>query len=144
MRPGKVERREFQYVRHGTQTLIAHFDVVTGKVGGSVADTRTEADFVAFLEALFASAAPAMRWRVVCDNLDIHMSSGRGEARLGCCAMTTLAPRSFRSAMMALLSKALSAISPPKERPSMSGGSLPYRSDGQAGERSARDCRAHR
>ena len=76
MRPGKVERREFEYVRHGTQTLIAHFDVVTGKVGGSLADTRTEADFVAFLEALFASAAPAMRWRVVCDNLDIHMSEG--------------------------------------------------------------------
>jgi len=76
MRPGRVERREFEYVRHGTQTLIAHFDVVTGKVGGSLADTRTEADFVAFLEALFASAAPAMRWRVVCDNLD-HPHVGR-------------------------------------------------------------------
>ncbi len=76
MRPGKVERREFEYVRHGTQALIAHFDVVTGKVGGAVADTRTEADFVAFLEELFASAAPTMRWRIVCDNLDTHMSEG--------------------------------------------------------------------
>jgi len=74
MRPGKVERREFEYVRHGTQALIAHFDVVTGKVGGVVADTRTEADFAAFLEELFASAAPRMRWRIVCDNLDTHMS----------------------------------------------------------------------
>lgn len=74
MQSGRVERREFEYVRHGTQALIAHFDVVTGKVGGSVADTRTEADFAAFLEALFASAAPTMRWRIVCDNLDIHMS----------------------------------------------------------------------
>jgi hypothetical protein len=76
MRPGKVERREFEYVRHGTQALIAHFDVVTGKIGGTVADTRTEADFVAFLAALFASAAPTMRWRIVCDNLDTHMSEG--------------------------------------------------------------------
>ena len=76
MRPGKVERREFEYVRHGTQALIAYLDVATGKVGGSVADTRTEADFAAFLEALFASEAPSMRWRVVCDNLDIHMSEG--------------------------------------------------------------------
>ncbi len=74
MRPGKVERREFEYVRHGTQALIAHFDVVTGKVGGVVADTRTEADFAAFLEELFASAGPGMRWRIVCDNLDTHMS----------------------------------------------------------------------
>ena len=74
MQPGKVERREFEYVRHGTQALIAHFDIVTGEVGGAVADTRTEQDFAAFLEALFASAAPAMNWRVVCDNLDIHMS----------------------------------------------------------------------
>ena len=74
MRPGQVERREFEYVRHGTQALIAHLDVATGKVGGSVADTRTEADFAAFLEALFASAAPTMRWRIVCDNLDTHMS----------------------------------------------------------------------
>lgn len=76
MKPGKVERHEFEYVRHGTQALIAHFDVVTGKVGGTVADTRTEADFVAFLDALFASTAPTMRWRIVCDNLDTHMSEG--------------------------------------------------------------------
>jgi hypothetical protein len=76
MQPGRVERREFEYVRHGTQALIAHFDVVTGKVGGSIADTRTEADFVAFLAALFASAAPTLRWRIVCDNLDTHMSEG--------------------------------------------------------------------
>jgi hypothetical protein len=27
MRPGKRERREFEYIRHGTQTLIASFDV---------------------------------------------------------------------------------------------------------------------
>jgi hypothetical protein len=42
MRPGQVERREFEYRRHGTQTLIAGFDVTTGKVGGVVGNTRTE------------------------------------------------------------------------------------------------------
>jgi transposase len=76
MRPGKVERREFEYVRHGTQALIAALDIATGKLTGSVADTRTEADFVAFLDALFATAAPTINWRIVCDNLDIHMSEG--------------------------------------------------------------------
>jgi hypothetical protein len=74
MQPGQVERREFEYVRHGTQALIAALDVATGKVTGNIADTRTEADFAGFLEALFASAPPAMSWRVVCDNLDTHMS----------------------------------------------------------------------
>ena len=58
MKPGKVERREFEYSRHGTQTLIASFDVVTGEVQGTVGDSRTEADFVAYLEALLTTDAP--------------------------------------------------------------------------------------
>lgn len=76
MRPGKVERREFEYIRHGTQTLIAAFDVATGQVSGVVGETRTETDFCAFLAGLFASAAPTMAWRVVCDNLNTHVSEG--------------------------------------------------------------------
>ncbi len=31
MKKGKVERQEFEYIRHGTQTLIAGFDVATGE-----------------------------------------------------------------------------------------------------------------
>ena len=76
MKPGHVERREFEYIRHGTKALIAAFDVATGKVRGTVGDTRTEADFVSFLDNLFTSAAPAVRWEVVCDNLNTHMSEG--------------------------------------------------------------------
>ena len=76
MKPGKVERREFEYVRHGTQTLIAAFDVVSGEVQGSVGDSRTEADFVAYLEALFAKDAHASGWKIICDNLNTHVSEG--------------------------------------------------------------------
>lgn len=32
IRPGKIQRREFEYIRHGTQTLIASFDVASGQV----------------------------------------------------------------------------------------------------------------
>jgi putative transposase len=32
IRPGKVEKREFEYIRHGTQSLIASFDIATGKI----------------------------------------------------------------------------------------------------------------
>ena len=76
MKPGKVERREFEYIRHGTQTLIASFDVVTGEVQGTVGDSRTEADFVAYLEALFATDVSTAVWRIVCDNLNTHLSEG--------------------------------------------------------------------
>jgi len=76
MKSGDVERREFEYIRHGTKALIAAFDVTTGKVHGSIGDTRTEADFVAFLTQLFASAPAATAWDVVCDNLNTHLSEG--------------------------------------------------------------------
>jgi hypothetical protein len=76
MQPGHVERREFEYIRHGTKALIAAFDVATGKIRSTIGDTRTEADFVSFLDNLFASAPPTARWEVVCDNLNTHMSEG--------------------------------------------------------------------
>jgi transposase len=74
MMPGKVERREFEYRRHGTQTLIAAFNVATGKVAGVVGNTRTEGDFARFLDNLLSSAARNTRWDIVCDNLNIHLS----------------------------------------------------------------------
>jgi transposase len=76
MQPGHVERREFEYVRHGTQALIAAFDVVTGAVCGVVGDTRSEADYVTFLEKLFATSSQSTTWHVVCDNLNTHVSEG--------------------------------------------------------------------
>ena len=74
MKPGLAERREFEYKRHGTQTLIAAFDVVTGKLQGTVGDSRTEEDFAAFLDARLSESAPDQQWRITCDNLNIHLS----------------------------------------------------------------------
>jgi transposase len=74
MKPGKIERRAFEYRRHGTQTLIAAFDVATGKVEGVIGNTRTEKDFARFLRSLLNSTAPNTRWDIVCDNLNIHLS----------------------------------------------------------------------
>jgi transposase len=74
MVPGKVERCEFEYKRHGTQTLIAAFNVTTGEVEGVVGNTRTEKDFARFLRCLLSSADPTTRWHIVSDNLNIHLS----------------------------------------------------------------------
>src|SRR5215212_3809402 len=50
LRPGKMERREFEYIRHGTLTFMINFDVVTDQVMcPSVGPTRTEADFAAHI-----------------------------------------------------------------------------------------------
>jgi DDE superfamily endonuclease len=74
MKPGHVERQEFEYRRHGTQTLIASFDVATGRVQATVGERRTEQDFAGFLDELLTSAPGDVRWHLVCDNLDIHLS----------------------------------------------------------------------
>ena len=76
MRPGQVERREFEYKRHGTQTLIAAFDVATGALQGVVGESRTEEDFVTFLDGLLGADPPDHQWRIVCDNLNTHISEG--------------------------------------------------------------------
>jgi transposase len=74
MAPGRVERREYEYIRHGTQCLIAAFDIATGKVSGTIGARRTEEDFATFLQALIASEPPETKWEIVADNLNTHLS----------------------------------------------------------------------
>ena len=75
MGPGRVERREFEYKRHGTVTLIANFDVAQGKViAPSMGPTRNEADFVTHIKQTVACAPEVTRWHFVTDNLNIHQS----------------------------------------------------------------------
>jgi hypothetical protein len=74
--PGKVERREFEYLRHGTRTFIVSRDVATGKiVAPSCGPTRTEADFLAHVQAVVATDPKAARWHIVCDQLNTHQSA---------------------------------------------------------------------
>jgi transposase len=74
MRPGRPEQSEFEYIRHGTTTLIADFDVATGALGYRLGPTRTEADFAQYLAALLATRLPQTHWHLVMDNLNIHCS----------------------------------------------------------------------
>ncbi len=75
MAPGKVERREFEYIRHGTLSFILSRDVATGDiVAPAVGPTRTEADFLAHLQAVVATNPTITRWHFVMDNLNIHQS----------------------------------------------------------------------
>jgi transposase len=71
--PGRVATREFEYIRHGTTTLIGFFDVATGKVLPFLNPTRTEDDFATAIQLQLA-LAPNAGWIFICDGLNIHKS----------------------------------------------------------------------
>lgn len=76
LRPGKVQRQEFEYIRHGTQALIANFDVVTGQIiHPTCADTRTEDDFAQHIRKTIESDPNAKKWNLIVDCLNTHQSA---------------------------------------------------------------------
>ena len=73
--PGKVERREFEYIRHGTQSLIINFDVATGQLDApSFGPARTEEDFAEQFRRTEEADPSAKKWHFVADNLNTHQS----------------------------------------------------------------------
>src|SRR5437763_7268115 len=60
-----------EYVRHGTQTLLAALEIATGKVVAHVRDRRTTVDFLRFMGDVVKSY-PLGELHVVLDNLNIH------------------------------------------------------------------------
>jgi hypothetical protein len=74
--PGKIERREFEYIRHGTRSFIISRDVVSGQIVEPwCGPSRTEADFLAHVQGVVASDPRAPCWHFVVDNLDTHRSA---------------------------------------------------------------------
>jgi transposase len=72
--PDSVPKQEFEYTRHGTTTLTAGLDVVTGMiVCPTLEATRTEPEFVAHI-ARTVDTDPAAEWTFVVDCLNTHMS----------------------------------------------------------------------
>lgn len=64
-------RREFEYKRHGTQALLASFDIRTGEVFADVVPSRSGDALVAFMDKL-AEKYPDKKVYVVWDNLNTH------------------------------------------------------------------------
>ena len=74
-KPGRPDRIEFEYIRHGTLCLMASLEVHTGQVFGWTNETRKRPDFLHFLD-LLAEQYPQGKVHVVLDNLNTH----KGEA----------------------------------------------------------------
>jgi putative transposase len=74
LQPGHIERQEFEYERHGTQSLIANLEVATGQVvTPSLGPTRTEADFAAHIIQTLQTD-PQAAWLFITDQLNTHQS----------------------------------------------------------------------
>ena len=74
MQPGLVERPEYAYLRHGTQCLIANFDVATGEVvAPTIGPSRTGEDFAAHIARTIATD-PEAPWLFIVDQLNTHKS----------------------------------------------------------------------
>lgn len=71
--PGRLRRREFGYIRHGIQTLLAAYDVHTGQTVISCGVTRTQDDLFAFMNQV-AQAHPKGAVDIIWDNLNTHLA----------------------------------------------------------------------
>jgi len=74
MIPGSVEKREYNYERHGTTCLFGNLNIATGEVIVPMLNaTRNEADFATNIANIIATE-PDKGWVFVLDNLNTHMS----------------------------------------------------------------------
>ncbi|MCA1704069.1 MAG: IS630 family transposase [Actinobacteria bacterium] len=72
--PGKAERQEFEYVRHGTACLMAALNVHTGEVLGKDVARNDSASFISFLEEIDAKTPAELTIHLVLDNGSSHVS----------------------------------------------------------------------
>jgi transposase len=71
LRPGLVERQEFEYLRQGTVDLFAAFEVGTGQGFAQCSQRHTNLEFRHFLRA-WRARDPDSRWPLIMDNAGYH------------------------------------------------------------------------
>src|SRR6266498_5985558 len=74
--PGKQPdfARDHEYIRHGTVSLLAGIDLISGKVHGMVADRHRSKEFISFLKILDIQYPPEVKLRLILDNHSAHIS----------------------------------------------------------------------
>jgi len=66
--------RDHEYKRHGTLSLLAGIDLLTGQVHASIEDRHRSREFVGFLEKLDAAYPADTAIKVILDNHSAHIS----------------------------------------------------------------------
>ena len=74
--PGKVERREFEYIRHGTQSFMINFDVRDGPGRDTLVrpDAHGSGLCRGTIRQTVAADPTAHKWHFIVDNLNIHQA----------------------------------------------------------------------
>jgi transposase len=74
--PGRHARmaREFEYKRHGTVSLLAGIDLVSGKVHALVKDRHRSREFIEFLKLIDAAYPADTAIKLILDNHSAHLS----------------------------------------------------------------------
>jgi transposase len=117
-RPGQAGKRECQYTRHGTLSLIGSWDVVLGRmIQATIQVTRTGEDFATHLE-LTIHTDPDANWIFVMDNLNIHSGEEvvRRIARLLGIAEDTLGDKKKRRGILGSTRSRREFLCDPKHR----------------------------
>jgi transposase len=73
--PGRLERHGFEYYRHGTLSLYAALDTLSGEVYGKTAARHTSDDLIGFLQELLGTQPTNREVHVILDNLSAHKSA---------------------------------------------------------------------
>ena len=74
MMPGMCERRTHDYLRHGTTSLFAAFDVADGSVISSTHRRHRTIEFKKFLGKIDAAVPEHLDVHLICDNYGTHKS----------------------------------------------------------------------
>jgi transposase len=75
MRPGQIERRTHDYVRHGTTSLFAALDAKTGKVIGQTLQRHRSEEFRKFLDTIEANVPAKLDIHLILDNYGTHKTA---------------------------------------------------------------------
>ena len=75
LRPGQVERRTHDYVRHGTTSLFAALDARTGKVIGECHRRHRAVEFRKFLDAIESEVPAELDVHLIADNYATHKTA---------------------------------------------------------------------
>ena len=73
--PGRVGSRTHDYKRHGTASLYAAFNILTGEVMGQVTSQHRSQEFLAFLKDIKRNAPRGKDIHIILDNLSAHKTA---------------------------------------------------------------------
>ena len=70
--PGRIGSRTHDYKRHGTASLYAAFNILTGEVIGKLTDRHRSKEFLSFIKHVEKSTPSNQELHIILDNLSAH------------------------------------------------------------------------